>query len=204
VVNNVETLSAVPWIVAHGGTAFARLGVAPETGTKLVCLNGAFTTPGVYEVELGTSIRTIVDDLGGGLRDGRRLRAVQVGGPLGGFLGPDELDVPLLDAALAEYGVALGHASLIAIDDRVPAAELLRHIWSFAAAESCGTCAPCRIGSGRGVALANRILAGDRSALAEQQPVLDTLSTASMCAFGRGVPGSVRSLLRVYAEELSE
>ena len=150
VVNNVETLAAVPWIVARGGTAFARLGVAPETGTKLVCLNEAFTSPGVYEVELGTAIRTIVDDLGGGLRDGRRLRAVQVGGPLGGFLGPDELDVPLLDAALAEYGVALGHASLIAIDDRVPAAELLRHIWSFAAAESCGTCAPCRIGSGRG------------------------------------------------------
>ena len=202
VVNNVETLAAVPWIVARGGTAFARLGVAPETGTKLVCLNEAFTSPGVYEVELGTSIRTIVDDLGGGLRDGRRLRAVQVGGPLGGFLGPDELDVPLLDAALAEYGVALGHASIIAIDDRVPAAQLLRHIWSFAAAESCGTCAPCRIGSGRGVDLAERIIAGDRSALEEQQPLLETLSTASMCAFGRGVPGSVRSLLRVYAGEL--
>jgi NADH:ubiquinone oxidoreductase subunit F (NADH-binding) len=155
-------------------------------------------------VELGTAIRTIVDDLGGGLRDRRQLRAVQVGGPLGGFLAPpDELDVPLLDAALARYGVALGHASLIAIDDRVPAAELLRHIWSFAAAESCGTCAPCRIGSGRGVELANRILAGDRSALGEQQPLLDTLSTASMCASGRGVPGSIRSLLRVYAEELS-
>jgi formate dehydrogenase iron-sulfur subunit len=202
VVNNVETLAAVPWIVAHGGTAFARLGVAPETGTKLVCLNEAFTSPGVYEVELGTAIRTIVDDLGGGLRDGRRLRAVQVGGPLGGFLGPNELDVPLLDAALATYGVALGHASLIAIDDRVPAAELLRHIWNFAATESCGTCAPCRIGSGRGLVLADRIIAGDRSALGEQQPLLQTLSTASMCAFGRGVPGSVRSLLRVYAGEL--
>ena len=175
----------------------------PETGTKLVCLNEAFTTPGVYEVELGTAIRTIVDDLGGGLRDRRRLRAVQVGGPLGGFLAPDELDVPLLDAALTEYGVALGHASLIAIDDRMPAADLLRHIWSFAAAESCGTCAPCRIGSGRGFALAERIIAGDRSALGEQQPLLDTLSTASMCAFGRGVPDSIRSLLRVYAEELS-
>jgi NADH:ubiquinone oxidoreductase subunit F (NADH-binding)/NADH:ubiquinone oxidoreductase subunit E len=204
VVNNVETLSAVPWIVAHGGTAYARLGVAPETGTKLVCLNEAFTAPGVYEIELGIPIRTIVDDLGGGLRDERLLRAVQIGGPLGGFLSPDELDVPLLDSALVPYGVALGHASIIAIDDRVPAAELLRHIWSFAAAESCGTCAPCRIGSGRGVELADRILAGDRSALREQQPLLHTLSTASMCAFGRSVPGSVRSLLRVYAEELSE
>jgi NADH:ubiquinone oxidoreductase subunit F (NADH-binding)/NADH:ubiquinone oxidoreductase subunit E len=201
-VNNVETLASVPWIVGRGGAAFARLGRAPETGTKLVCLNEAFTAPGAYEVELGIPIRTIIDGLGGGLRDGRRLRSVQVGGPLGGFLAPNELDVPLLDSALAAYGVAMGHASLIAIDDRVPAAELLTHVWRFAAIESCGTCAPCRIGSDRGVGLAERLLAGDASALAEQQPLLATLETASMCAFGRGVPGSIRSLLRVYAAEL--
>jgi NADH:ubiquinone oxidoreductase subunit F (NADH-binding) len=201
-VNNVETLASVPWIVARGGAAFARLGSAPETGTKLVCLNEAFAAPGAYEVELGTPIRTIVEELGGGLCDVRRLRSVQIGGPLGGFLGPDELDVPLLDSALTGYGVALGHASLIAIDDRIPAAELLRHVWRFAALESCGTCAPCRIGSGRGLALAARVVAGDASALAEQQPLLATLETASMCAFGRGVPASIRSLLRVYADEL--
>jgi NADH:ubiquinone oxidoreductase subunit F (NADH-binding)/NADH:ubiquinone oxidoreductase subunit E len=202
VVNNVETLAAIPWIVDRGGAMFASLGRAPETGTKLVCLNEAVTAPSVYEVELGMPIRRILDELGGGLRDGRRLRSVQVGGPLGGFLAPQELDVPLLDSALAAYGVALGHASLIAIDDRVPAAELLRHVWQFAAIESCGTCAPCRIGSGRGAGLAERVVAGDGSALAEQQPLLATLETASMCAFGRGVPASIRSLLRVYADEL--
>jgi NADH:ubiquinone oxidoreductase subunit F (NADH-binding) len=202
VVNNVETLASVPWIVARGGAAFARLGKAPETGTKLVCLNEAFTAPGAYEVELGSPIRTIVEELGGGLRDGRQLRSIQVGGPLGGFLAPHELDLPLLDSALAAYGVALGHASLVAIDDRVPGAELLRHVWRFAAIESCGTCAPCRIGSGRGAALAERVVAGDLAALAEQQPLLATLETASMCAFGRGVPASIRSLLRVYADEL--
>ena len=202
VVNNVESLAAVPWIVGRGATAFARLGRAPEAGTKLVCLNEAFTAPGAYEVELGIPIRTIIDELGAGLRDGRRLRSVQVGGPLGGFLAPEDLDVPLLESALTAYGVALGHASLIAIDDRMPATELLRHVWRFAAIESCGTCAPCRIGSDRGVGLAERVLAGDASALAEQQPLLATLETASMCAFGRGVPGSIRSLLRVYAAEL--
>jgi NADH:ubiquinone oxidoreductase subunit F (NADH-binding) len=84
----------------------------------------------------------------------------------------------------------------------VPAVELLRHVWRFAATESCGTCAPCRIGSGRGVELADRLAAGDASVLREQQSLLDTLATASMCAFGRGVPGAVRSLLRVYAEDL--
>jgi NADH:ubiquinone oxidoreductase subunit F (NADH-binding) len=202
VVNNIETLASVPWIVAHGGAAFARLGKAPETGTKLVCLNEAFTASGVYEVELGMPLREIIDELGGGLRDVRRLRSVQVGGPLGGFLAPNELDVPLLDSALAAYGVALGHGSLIAIDDRVAAAELLRHVWRFAAIESCGTCAPCRLGSGLGAGLAERVVAGDASALAEQRPLLATLETASMCAFGRGVPASIRTLLRVYADEL--
>jgi NADH:ubiquinone oxidoreductase subunit F (NADH-binding) len=201
-VNNVETLASVPWIVARGGQAFASFGKAPETGTKLVCLNEAFTAPGVYEAELGTPIRQIIDELGGGLRDNRRLGSVQVGGPLGGFLARNELDVPLLESALATYGVALGHASLIAIDDRLSAAELLRHVWRFAATESCGTCAPCRIGSGRGAAFAERVVAGDSAALAEQQPLLAILETASMCAFGRGVPASVRSLLRVYADEL--
>jgi NADH:ubiquinone oxidoreductase subunit F (NADH-binding) len=202
-VNNVETLAAVPWIVARGGEAFASFGRALETGTKLACLNEAFAAPGVYEVELGMPIREILDELGGGLRDDRRLRSVQVGGPLGGFLAPDELNVPLLESALAAYGVALGHASLIAIDDRVSAAALLRHVWRFAAVESCGTCTPCRIGSGRGAALAERLAAGAAAALAEQQPLLATLETASMCAFGRGVPASVRNLLRVYADELA-
>ena len=155
-VNNVETLAAVPWIVARGGEAFASFGRAPETGTKLACLNEAFAAPGVYEVELGMPIRKIIDELGGGLRDDRRLRSVQVGGPLGGFLAPDELDVPLL-GALAAYGVALGHASLIAIDDRVSAAALLRHVWRFAAMESCGTCAmPHRLGPRRGTRGAGR------------------------------------------------
>ena len=87
-VNNVETLAAVPWIVARGGEAFASFGRAPETGTKLACLNEAFAAPGVYEVELGMPIRQIIDELGGELRDDRRLRSVQVGGPLGGFLAP--------------------------------------------------------------------------------------------------------------------
>jgi NADH:ubiquinone oxidoreductase subunit F (NADH-binding)/NADH:ubiquinone oxidoreductase subunit E len=204
VVNNVETLAAVPWIVSRGGDAYARLGIGDSRGTKLVCLNERFARPGVYEVELGVTLHHICDQLGGGLRDGYRLRSLQVGGPLGGFLGPDELDTPLTFSALEAAGAALGHGSLIAFDERTSAAALLRHIWQFAADESCGTCFPCRIGSRRGLEIAEVADAGmDADAVQIQEQLLETMGRASLCGFGQSVPISVRSLMRVYGDELA-
>ncbi|WP_282783143.1 MULTISPECIES: NADH-ubiquinone oxidoreductase-F iron-sulfur binding region domain-containing protein [unclassified Nocardia] len=198
VLQNVETLAAVPWIVRNCGESYAKLGRPEETGTKLVCLNSEFTRPGVYEVEFGASLRWIVEDLGGGLRDGHRLRALQVGGPLGGFLAPDELDTGLATADLAERGVSLGHGSLVAVPDTVGAVDLLRQLWTFAARESCGACAPCRVGTRRGQELAERMDAAEPAADATMRRLLDIMRTGSMCAFGTGVAAAVRSLLRVY------
>ncbi|WP_330180559.1 NADH-quinone oxidoreductase subunit D [Nocardia sp. NBC_01503] len=203
VVQNIETLAAIPWIVRYGGEAYARLGRPVETGTKLVCLNASFERPGVYEVEFGTPLRHVVTELGGGLRGGARLRALQVGGPLGGFLGPDELDIGLATADLARLGVTLGHGSLVAVPDTVAPAELLRHLWTFAARESCGACAPCRVGTRRGLELVETT---DPEA-AEIDPglarLLDIMRTGSMCSFGSGIAGAVRSLLRVYGTTAS-
>ncbi|MFY1674592.1 NAD(P)H-dependent oxidoreductase subunit E [Plantactinospora sp. WMMB334] len=245
--NNVETLAAVPWIVRHGGAAYARLGHPDEPGTKLVCLSQLFRRPGVYEVEYGVPLRRVVEEYGGGLRPGHTLRTVQIGGPLGGFLTPDQLDLPLLTAPLARAGAALGHASLIAFDAATPAAAILRHEWSFGAAESCGACTPCRVGTRRGLELAERLAAqlgaepvvgpvvepvvepvaergaepgvaarssagpaapvvdgGDPAGmLAGQEPLLEVMDVASLCAFGRGVACAVRSLTRAYAADLS-
>jgi NADH-quinone oxidoreductase subunit F len=204
VVNNVETLAAVPWIVSRGGQRYARLGLGDSKGTKLVCLNERFARPGVYEVELGVTLRHICEQLGGGLRDGHTLRALQVGGPLGGFLGPDQLDLPLTFDALEASGAALGHASLIAFDERTDAAALLRHVWQFAADESCGTCFPCRIGSRRGFEIAERAREGmDEDAVRVQEDLLETMGTGSLCGFGQSVPISVRSLMRVFGDELA-
>ncbi|OMI36365.1 NAD(P)H-dependent oxidoreductase subunit E [Streptomyces sparsogenes] len=198
VVNNVETLAAVPWIVSRGGEAYARRGVPGETGTKLVCLSERFARPGAYEVELGTPLPRIVDELGGGLRDGGELTALQVGGPLGGFLAPDALDTPLTTADLASRGAALGHAGLVAFDQRVPPEEVLRHIWGFAAAESCGACSPCRVGSRRGLELA----ATGVPPGAEWERLARVLAEASLCAFGRRIPPAVHSLARAYGDRL--
>lgn len=192
-VHNVETLATLPWIVRRGGAAYARLGHGGETGTKLVCLNERFARPGAYEVALGTPLRHIVEDLGGGLRNGAVLRAVQVGGPLGGFLGPGDLDLPLLASALDTAGVALGHGSLVAVDGGVSSRALLRHVWQFAADESCGACTPCRVGTQRALDLLDR----PGSAPAEWQRITGPLETASMCAFGRNIPRAVRSLSRL-------
>jgi NADH:ubiquinone oxidoreductase subunit F (NADH-binding)/NADH:ubiquinone oxidoreductase subunit E len=196
VVNNVETLAAVPWIVAHGGASYAALGTAESRGTKVVCLNERFRNPGAYEVELGTPLRRLFEELGGGIRDGQALRSIQVGGPLGGFIGPDDLDTPLTFEALREVGADLGHGSLIALDESIGRADLERHFWRFAASESCGTCAPCRLGTRHGLALAEAGGAGEPAAGLDE--MLAAMQRGSLCAFGRGVPPVVRSIERVY------
>jgi NADH:ubiquinone oxidoreductase subunit F (NADH-binding) len=198
VVNNVETLSALPWIVSRGGAAYAALGTNASRGTKVVCLSATFAHPGAYEIELGTSLREVVARLGGGLAGGEPLRAVQVGGPLGGFLTPAQLDVAITFEDLLAAGVDLGHGSLIAIGERVDPRALLEHVWGFVAAESCGACAPCRLGAARGLAAARELLASGEAP--DYGSTLKTMRTASLCAFGRGVPGAIRSLERVYPE----
>jgi NADH:ubiquinone oxidoreductase subunit F (NADH-binding) len=154
-----------------------------------VCLNAQFAKPGAYEVELGTPLRVLVEQAGGGLDGGATLRALQVGGPLGGFLAPSRLDLPLLESALSEAGVALGHGSLVAIDDRVSRDEVLRHLWQFGADESCGACTPCREGTRRGAA--------DAVTRAADDALLDLMTDASLCAFGRRLPAAIRSLMAV-------
>jgi NADH:ubiquinone oxidoreductase subunit F (NADH-binding)/NADH:ubiquinone oxidoreductase subunit E len=199
VVNNVETLAAIPWIVRCGGQAYARRGTSDETGTKLVCLSERFARPGCYEVELGTPVRRIVAELGGGPKDGAELTALQVGGPLGGFLAADALDVPLSEAGLSARGAALGHAGLVAFDERVAPEDVLRHVWEFAAAESCGACSPCRVGSRRGLEWAS---AGTPPGQ-EWERLSRVLTEASLCAFGRRIPPAVHSLARAYGDRLA-
>jgi NADH-quinone oxidoreductase subunit F len=202
VVNNVETLCAVPWIVARGGDAYARHGAGGSKGTKVVCLNERFSNPGAYEVELGVGLRYLFEELGGGLRDGHTLRSLQVGGPLGGFIGPQHLDVPLAFDTLQAAGADLGHGSLVAIDEHVPAHELFLHVWRFAANESCGMCAPCRIGTLRGLEAAQQLAQGEPPDAATMNALLRTMQQGSLCAFGKSVPGVVRSVIDVYGDEL--
>uniref|UniRef100_UPI0040403376 NADH-ubiquinone oxidoreductase-F iron-sulfur binding region domain-containing protein n=1 Tax=Streptomyces sp. DSM 41540 TaxID=3448657 RepID=UPI0040403376 len=198
VVNNVETLASVPWIVRNGGARYARYGAPEESGTKLVCLSERFARPGAFEVRIGTPVRHIVDELGGGLRSGGPV-VLQIGGPLGGFLTDDDLDVPLTSDALATRGAALGHAGMVAFDARTDPVELMRHIWEFAALESCGACSPCRVGTRRGLEIA----AAHTPPGPSYESLARLMGEGSMCAFGRRVPAAVRSLARAYGRDLT-
>lgn len=209
-VHNVETLVNVPWIVRHGPKAYRALGFSRSRGTKVVSLNSLFRRPGLYEVEFGVSMRHIVEALGGGLNGGA-LRGVMVGGPLAGILPPDLLDTPFGFEELRAIGAGVGHGGVVAFDDHTSIAELLRHVVSFAAYESCGKCAPCRLGSRRleeilsGIATGMRPGTGDADGpvMAEVEQLVGALRTCSLCGHGIGLGEFAESVLRHYRRELA-
>jgi NADH:ubiquinone oxidoreductase subunit F (NADH-binding) len=192
VVNNVETLVNVPWIVERGGAAFAAIGTKHSNGTKALCLNSGFASPGIVEVPFGWSLRDVIQDWGATSCDESELAGVLVGGPMGSFVTPRECDVALCWAALAERGVRLGHGGLVAVPRGTDLAALARQLLGFVAAESCGRCLPCRAGSARALQLAHGDLRGNAPAI---RSVLDLMHAASLCAFGRDTPGPVQALM---------
>jgi NADH:ubiquinone oxidoreductase subunit F (NADH-binding)/NADH:ubiquinone oxidoreductase subunit E len=200
VVNNVETLCNVPFVAARGADAYRALSPAGATpGSKLVCFNERFARPGVYEVPFGVSTRELCEQLAGGLRDGRAIKALQIGGPLGGILPAQRLDTAFDFDALAAEGCMLGHGGILAFDVRTSMREVARHLLRFGAHESCGKCFPCRIGLQRAHALFAADAPIDRGRL---EALLETLELGSLCAHGGGMPAPIRSLLRWFPDEL--
>jgi formate dehydrogenase iron-sulfur subunit len=203
IVNNVLSLAAVPFILAHGPAAYASLGTGRSLGTLPVQLAGNIKRGGLYEVPFGLSLRTLIEEFGGGTRSGRPVRAVQVGGPLGAYFPASMLDTPLDYEAMAAAKGLLGHGGIVVFDDSVDMAAQARFALAFCAKESCGKCTPCRIGAVRGVETMDRIIAGtDR---ARQRAVLDDLMTlmtdASLCAMGGLTPVPVISALTHFPED---
>lgn len=199
VVNNVETLAAVPWILRHGGTAYAAMGSGTSKGTKAVSLNSLFRRPGLYEVEFGIPLREIVEGLGGGLVDDH-LRGVIVGGPLAGILPPALLDVPFAFDDLRRLGAEVGHGGIIAFDETTSIGELVHHVFRFGAYESCGACTPCRVGTARIEELFSSYL--DEAGRHEWQATVRALAATSLCGHGSGLAEFARSVIAHYGKEL--
>ncbi len=200
VIDNVETLVNVPWIMRRGAEAFSALGTRASSGTKAICLNRGFARPGIVEVEFGVSLREVVESAAGGGRDGRPLAAVLLGGPMGSVLPPAAWDVPVCYAAMTERGIQLGHGGLVAVARDADFAALLRHWLAFMRDESCGKCVPCAIGSRRAVELAEDFDgAGARERLLD---LCDVMGAGSLCAFGQLMPGPVRELIEQFGESI--
>lgn len=202
VVNNVETLASIPFILQNSGAAYAAIGRGRSTGTKLVCLDGHFNQPGLYEVDMGTPLATVVHELGGGFR--HPVKAMHIGGPLGGLVPIHKIDDLSVDfESFAQNGFLLGHASVVCLPEDFPLIEYLEHLFEFTAHESCGKCFPCRIGSTRGKELLHKARTQsyriDRTLFDD---LVETLEIGSLCALGGGLPLPVKNALKYFEDEL--
>ena len=202
-VNNVETLAFLPSILKRGGDYFAALGTPNSTGTKLMSLDGFFNNPGVYEVEMGTPLTEVINTLGGGFKE--PVKALHIGGPLGGIIPVDKIDSLSVDfESFNNGGFLLGHGSIVCIPESFPMINYLEHLFHFTADESCGKCFPCSIGSRRGMELLQRARGSemkiDRILFDD---LLETLEAGSLCGLGGGLPLGVRNALEYFSEELS-
>ena len=201
VVNNVESLAAVAAIFKLGSESYKNIGNGRSLGTKLVSLDGYFNNPGLYEVDLGTPVSYIIDEIGGGFNDD--IKAIQVGGPLGGIVPVNILKTLTLDFEdFSEKGFLLGHASFVCIPKSFSAVEYAKHLFAFTAHESCGKCFPCRLGSTRGKEMLESALEDDIKFSEELiHDLLQTMEVGSLCALGGGLPLAIKNLLEHCSDE---
>jgi formate dehydrogenase iron-sulfur subunit len=203
VINNLVTLATVAAILADGATAYAALGVGRSRGTMPIQIAGNIRHGGLFEAPFGLTLGEIVDDLGGGTRSGRPVRAVQVGGPLGAYFPRALFDTPFDYEAYTARDGLIGHGGVVVFDDSVDMARQARFALEFCGIESCGKCTPCRIGSVRGVETIDRVIAGDRrdANLALIEDLCQTLKFGSLCALGGFTPYPVMSAIRHFPED---
>ena len=201
VVNNVESLAAVAAIFKLGSESYKSIGNGRSLGTKLISLDGHFNNPGLYEVDLGTSLEFIIDNIGGGFNED--IKAIQIGGPLGGIVPVDILKTLTLDfEVFAEAGFLLGHASFVCIPRSFSAVEYAKHLFAFTAHESCGKCFPCRLGSTRGKEMLGSAIDGSQKFSEELiHDLLETMEVGSLCALGGGLPLAIKNLLEHCSDE---
>ncbi len=200
-INNVETLLCVLEILRIGGAEFARIGTGDSTGTRLFCLSGCVERPGLYEYEFGVTLRAVID-AAGGVRGGRPVHAVLLGGAAGAFVGPDALDVPLTFEGVRTIGATLGSGVVLVLDDTVDVAVLLQRIARFFRDESCGQCVPCRVGTVRQEELIGRMARGAPLGSRERElALLDDIAAvaqdASICGLGQTAVGAAISAVRL-------
>ena len=202
VINNVETLCNVPYILEHGAEAYRSIGTQKSPGTKLFCLSGDVARPGLYEVPFGVSLRHLLEGMAGGVRGRHMLQAILFGGAAGAFATPDQLDVEMSFEGLRLAGLPLGSGVVLVIDESRDLRQVLRGLGRFFAHESCGKCYPCQLGTQRQYEILQRLadgasLPGDAQRLAD---VGWTMSDASICGLGQTAASATLSALKLWPE----
>jgi NADH-quinone oxidoreductase subunit F len=206
VINNVETLAMIPWILRHGAEAFAAHGTRTSKGTKVFALAGNVLRGGLIEIPMGTTIREIVEEIGGGVRSGRKFKAVQIGGPSGGCVPARLADTPVDFESLREVGAIMGSGGLVVLDDTACMVDIARYFLQFTQNQSCGKCTFCRIGTRRMLDLLDRLCQGkgQRQDLLELERLAHQVGAGSLCGLGKTAPNPVLTTLRYFRSEYEE
>ncbi|MHB9025579.1 MAG: NAD(P)H-dependent oxidoreductase subunit E [Armatimonadota bacterium] len=202
-VNNVETLALVPWILRHGPDAFSKMGTEASKGTKVFALAGKVVRGGLIEVPMGMTIREIVEEIGGGVANGRKLKAVQIGGPSGGCLPARLADTPVDYEALVSAGAIMGSGGLVVIDDTDCMVEIARYFLEFTQSQSCGKCTFCRIGTRRMLDILERLCIGHgrHGDLETLEELSGLVKNGSLCNLGHTAPNPVLTTLQHFRDE---
>ena len=203
VLNNVETYANVPWIVRQSAAAFASCGTDTSNGTKVFALAGRIRRGGLIEVPMGITVREIVEEIGGGIRDGRRFKAVQIGGPSGGCIPARLADIPVDFETLTEAGAIMGSGGLVVLDDATCMVDVARYFLQFTQDESCGKCTFCRVGTKRMLEVLDRLCSGEGKAddLERLEDLGGRIKDTSMCGLGRTAPNPILTTLRYFRDE---
>jgi formate dehydrogenase iron-sulfur subunit len=203
VINNVLSLATVPIIMSDGGEYYRDFGMGRSRGTMPIQLAGNIKHGGLYETAFGITLGELVDEIGGGTRSGRPVRAVQVGGPLGAYFPRELFETPFDYEAFAARDGLIGHGGVVVFDDTVDMARMARFAFEFCAIESCGKCTPCRIGSTRGAETIDKIVVGEDRAenLIVLEDLCNTMKFGSLCALGGFTPYPVMSALTHFPED---
>ncbi len=203
VINNVETLALVPWIIGHGAEAFAAYGTKASRGTKVFALAGNVQRGGLIEIPMGTTIREIVEEIGGGVRPGRKFKAVQIGGPSGGCVPARLADTRVDYESLREVGAIMGSGGLVVLDDTACMVDIAKYFLQFTQSQSCGKCTFCRVGTRRMLDILERICAGKGRPqdLADLEELGRQVGAGSLCGLGKTAPNPVLTTLHYFREE---
>ena len=202
-INNVETLANIPVIMLHGAEWFAQMGTETSKGTKTFALTGDVNNTGLIEIPMGTTLREIVFDIGGGMRDGKKFKAVQIGGPSGGCLTEEHLDIPMDYDNLIKAGAMVGSGGLVVMSDKTCIVEVARFFMNFTQNESCGKCVPCREGTKNMLAILQKIVdgKGEMKDLDTLEELAKNVKEGSLCGLGKTAPNPVLSTLKYFRDE---
>ena len=206
ILNNVETYANVPMIVKHGADWYTGIGTPESPGTKAFALTGNVNNTGLIEVPMGITLREIIFDIGGGIRDGKKFKAVQIGGPSGGCLTESQLDSKMDFDSLTKIGAMIGSGGLVVMDENTCMVEVARFFMNFTQRESCGKCVPCREGTKRMLEILERIVAGEgrEGDIEELEELADMIENTALCGLGKSAPKPVISTIQAFREEYEE